>query len=135
MTHYLTSKQIILLNALVIKRYTPTEGIRVKDPHLLESAVNRPKQSAFGEDAYPTIWLKAACLFESLAKNHAFVGGNKRTSLSALHQFLWINGLMFQANQEEVEDFTIEIITMKEPPIPLLKIANWIESNAIRRSS
>lgn len=135
MTHYLTSKQIILLNALVIARYTPTEETRVKDPYLLESAVNRPKQSTFGENAYPTIWLKAAALFESLAKNLAFVGGNKRTSLSALHQFLWINDLMFKADQKEVENFTIEIITMKEPPIPLLKIANWIENNTIRRSS
>lgn len=62
---FLTEKEIIFINAMVVKQYTPTEEIRVKEPSLLNSAVNRPKQSAFGEDAYPTIWLKAAALFES----------------------------------------------------------------------
>lgn len=135
MTHYLTSKHVILLNALVIKRYTPTEETRVKDPTLLESAIYRPQQSAFEEEAYPTIWLKAAALFESLAKNHAFVGGNKRTALSALHQFLWINGLVFEANPKEAEDFTVDMVTAKEPPLSLSEIAEWVEVNTKRRSS
>src|SRR5690606_3822972 len=92
MTRFLTEKEVIFLNALVIKRYTPSEEIRVKDQNLLDSAIHRPQQSAFGEDAYPTIWLKAAALFESISKNHAFVGGNKRTGFASLYQFLWLNG-------------------------------------------
>src|SRR5450756_1766486 len=34
----------------------------VRDIGLLDSAVNRPRSSAFGEDAYPTLALKAAAL-------------------------------------------------------------------------
>ncbi|MGG3905229.1 hypothetical protein [Geobacillus stearothermophilus] len=52
----MTEKEIIFLNALLIEKYTPEEQKGVKFPELLNSAVNRPKQSAFGQDAYPTLW-------------------------------------------------------------------------------
>jgi hypothetical protein len=42
------------------------------------SAAERPQQSAFGEDAYPTITLKVAALMQSLAKNQPFVDCNNR---------------------------------------------------------
>ena len=50
----------------------------VRDIGLLDSAVNRPRSSAFGEDAYPTLALKTAALLHSLARSHALVDGNKR---------------------------------------------------------
>jgi len=56
----------------------------VKEPNLLESAINRPKQSVFGDAAYPSIYEKAAALFESIAKKHAFYNANKRTALASL---------------------------------------------------
>nr|WP_176116705.1 hypothetical protein [Bacillus cereus] len=40
---------------------------------LLESTIDRPKSSVFGDDAYPTIFEKAAARFESIGKNHAFL--------------------------------------------------------------
>lgn len=53
----------------MIQRYSSGEHIGVKEPELLESAVHRPQSSAFGEDAYPTIFEIAAALFESLGQN------------------------------------------------------------------
>lgn len=50
----------------------------VRDIGLLDSAMHRPRFTAFGEDAYPTVALKAAALLQSLTKNHALVDGNKR---------------------------------------------------------
>jgi death-on-curing protein len=50
----------------------------VRDIGLLDSALSRPRASAFGEDAYPTLGLKAAALLHSLTKNHCLVDGNKR---------------------------------------------------------
>ena len=50
----------------------------VRDIGLLDSALHRPRFSAYGEDAYPTIPLKAAALLHSLANNHALVDGNER---------------------------------------------------------
>lgn len=133
MTKYLTAKQVIFLNAMVIKRYTPTETIRVYDEKLLESAIYRPQQSAFGKDAYETIWFKAAALFYSLANNHSFVAGNKRTALAALYLFLWINGLEFKATDYEAEKMTAKIVEQKKPPILVSEIAKWIEEHTEKR--
>jgi death-on-curing family protein len=63
----------------------------VRDGGLLESAVARPFHSAFGEDAYPTTFEKAAALFHSLIANHPFQDGNKRTAVLALNHFLLAN--------------------------------------------
>ena len=69
-----------------------TEGVR--DRALLESAVGRPFQSAFGKDIYPTIIEKGVALFHSLVANHAFIDGNKRTAVTALDHFLLANGFV-----------------------------------------
>ena len=63
----------------------------VRDIGLLDSAAARPRSSAFGADAYPTVSLKAAALLHSLAKNHALVDGNKRLAWLATVVFLDIN--------------------------------------------
>ena len=64
----------------------------IRDMGLILAAIGRPKASAFGQDAYPTIWLKAAALMQSLARNHAWVDGNKRTAWAATILFLDANG-------------------------------------------
>jgi death-on-curing protein len=69
-----------------------TEGVR--DRTLIESAVARPFQSAFGQDIYPTVIEKAAALFHSLISNHGFVDGNKRTAVTAFDHFLLANGFV-----------------------------------------
>ena len=64
----------------------------VRDVGLLSSAAARPKATAFGEEAYQTVPLKAAALLHSLARNHALVDGNKRLSWLATVVFLDLNG-------------------------------------------
>ena len=64
----------------------------VRDVGLLAAAAGRPQASAFGEDAYPTLALKAAALLHSLAGNHPLVDGNKRLAWLATTVFLGING-------------------------------------------
>jgi death on curing protein len=63
----------------------------VRDLGLLDSAAGRPRSSAFGADAYPTIALKAAALLHSIARNHALVDGNKRLAWLAAVVFLDLN--------------------------------------------
>jgi death-on-curing protein len=65
----------------------------VRDVGLLDSAMNRPGSSPFGEDAYPTIALKAAALLHSVAKNHALVDGNKRLAWLCTVVFCDLNGM------------------------------------------
>lgn len=64
----------------------------VRDLGLLDSAVVRPMSSAFGEDAYPTLTLKAAALLHSIVTNHALVDGNKRLGWLATTVFMDTNG-------------------------------------------
>jgi death-on-curing protein len=64
----------------------------IRDLGLLGSAAARPPATAFGEDAYPDIWSKAAALLHSIVQHHALVDGNKRLGWLATAVFLEING-------------------------------------------
>lgn len=64
----------------------------IRDIGLLDAAVARPRSSAFGAAAYPSIRLKAAALLQSLVRHHALVDGNKRLGWLATVVFLDING-------------------------------------------
>lgn len=63
----------------------------VRDIGLLDSAVARPRSSAFGVDAYSTLQPKAAALLHSITGNHALVDGNKRLAWLAMVLFLDLN--------------------------------------------
>ncbi|MEU0937767.1 MULTISPECIES: type II toxin-antitoxin system death-on-curing family toxin [unclassified Embleya] len=75
----------------VAEETTGNPGIR--DVGLIESGVARPGASAFGVDAYPDPWAKAAALLHSIVANHPFLDGNKRTGLVAAAVFLEYNGV------------------------------------------
>jgi death-on-curing protein len=81
----------------------------VRDVGLLDSALARPRSSAFGEDAYPTITLKSAALLHSIANNHALVDGNKRLAWLATVVFLDLNGLSPDLSDGEAFDLVWEI--------------------------
>jgi death-on-curing protein len=86
-------------------------GFYVKDAGLLDSALARPQTSVFGEDAYPTLELKAAAMTHSVIKNHPMVDGNKRTSWFLLNAFLYINGYLLEMSTEEGLEFTLGVAT------------------------
>ena len=81
----------------------------VRDVGLLDSALARPRSSAFGEDAYPTITLKSAALLHLIANNHALVDGNKRLAWLATVVFLDLNGLSPDLTDHEAFDLVWEI--------------------------
>ena len=81
----------------------------VRDIGLLDSAVARPRSSAFGEDAYTSISLKAAALLHSITNNHALVDGNKRLAWLATTVFLDLNGLAPDLSDDEAFDLVWEI--------------------------
>lgn len=67
-------------------------AVDVRDIGLLEAAVARPRASALGNDAYPSVHDKAAALLHSIVGNHALVDGNKRLGLAAVIAFCGRNG-------------------------------------------
>ncbi len=86
------------------------DPVPIRDIGLLGSAVARPQTTAFGEDAYPDIWTKAAALLHSIVKNHALVDGNKRLGWLAIAVFLEINGIgISRADNDDVYDLVIDV--------------------------
>ncbi len=81
----------------------------VRDVGLLDSAVNRPRSSAFGEDAYATISLKAAALLQSMTKNHALVDGNKRLAWLSTVVFCDLNGMAPQLTDDQAFQLVYDI--------------------------
>lgn len=119
---YLNIVELIIINEEIIGKKS-----QVRDVDLLEAAVLRPTTSAFGEDAYPTVVDKAAALFHSLSRNHAFVDGNKRTAAVALMVFLQLNHYEIIWDAEDALGFILEAATGKHD-IPAIRA--WLESNA-----
>ncbi len=65
----------------------------VRDVGLLDASAARPRSTAFGMDAYPSLTRKAAALLHSLVRNHALVDGNKRLAWLGAVVFLDLNGV------------------------------------------
>jgi len=84
----------------------------VRDVGLLDSAIARPRSSAFGEDAYPSISLRAAALLHSITNNHALVDGNKRLAWLATTVLLDLNGLAPDLSDDEAFDLVWEIASI-----------------------
>ena len=86
----------------------------LRDVGLLGSAVARPQTTVGGQDAYPTIWLKAAALLQSIVNNHALVDGNKRLGWLATAVFLELNDASVAgATNDAVYDLVIAVASTK----------------------
>ena len=81
----------------------------VRDVGLLDSAMARPRSSAFGEDAYSSVPRKAAALLHSIANNHALVDGNNRLAWLATVVFLDLNALSPDLFDDEAFDLVWEV--------------------------
>jgi death on curing protein len=83
--------------------------VEIRDIGLLASAAARPRASAFGADAYPTLHDKAAALVQSIVRNHALVDGNKRLGLAAVIAFYGLNGRRLTLTNDEAYDVVIKV--------------------------
>ncbi|MBD5147279.1 MAG: type II toxin-antitoxin system death-on-curing family toxin [Oscillibacter sp.] len=96
----LTAAQVLLLHKDLIAETGGAGGLR--DPGLLDSALNLPFQTFDGQALYPSVQQKAARLCCSLVRNHPFVDGNKRIGVHTMLVFLALNGVELSYTQEEL---------------------------------
>ena len=102
---YLTIDDLVELTLLLMGEPPP-----IRDLGLLGSAAARPETSAFGEDAYPDMWRKAAALLQSIVKNHALIDGNKRLGWLATAVFIELNGIQVtHASNESVYELVMDV--------------------------
>jgi death-on-curing family protein len=80
----------------------------------LESAISRPRQTAFGRPVHRGVVAKAAALFHALIANHPFADGNKRTAVLALQDFFWANGRTLLATDHELIELALRVADRRE---------------------
>jgi death on curing protein len=101
---YLTLSELLHVAERVLGSEPP-----VRDIGLLESAVARPRATAFGADAYPDLDSKAAALLHSVARNHALVDGNKRLALAAVIAFYGVNGRRLTLTNDDAYELIMKV--------------------------
>ena len=125
---WLTTVQVRMLHAESLRLFGGSPGLR--DANLLESALARPRQLfAYGDN--PDLFALAAEYAFGLARNHAFVDGNKRVALLAVRAFLFVNGFRFEPEQVETVT-TFERLAAGD--LDQHGLSSWIKENAFPRS-
>jgi len=96
----------------------------VRDLGLLESALARPVNNfAYGATNFAAL---AAGYAFGIARNHAFVDGNKRAAFASIVVFLGLNGIDFDVPPESA---TAMILALAAGEIDEEGLARWIEDN------
>ncbi|MDE3060998.1 MAG: type II toxin-antitoxin system death-on-curing family toxin [Pseudomonadota bacterium] len=99
-------------------------GTGIRDIGLLQSALARP-QNAHHYNQVVSLSKLAACYGFGIAKNHAFVDGNKRTAYVVMRTFLLINGLTLDATKE---DKYLTMYAVAAGDLTEEQLAIWLES-------
>lgn len=103
---WLNRDAVLAAHEVSLSRFGGSPGIR--DEHLLDSALARPEMIAHYEPTATVYRLAAAYAF-GLAKNHAFVDGNKRIGFLAAYMFLRDNGYRLIATEQEVVELMLAV--------------------------
>src|SRR5574337_1010954 len=101
-------------------------GIGVRDDHLLDSALARPRQSHAYGDPPPDLADLAASLAFGLARNHPFVDGNKRTAAVACEVFILLNGGTLDADDLELYPC---YVALAEGSLSEAEFATWLRQH------
>lgn len=105
-------------------------GSGVRDEGMLESALARPQQRHAYGDPPPDLAELAACLAFGLARNHAFVDGNKRTAAVACEVFIRLNGAGLEAQDHELYPL---YIGLAEGSLEEAAFAEWLRPRIVAR--
>ena len=124
MTYYLSEAAVLALYQKLIG--TPI----LRSPEGFASAVNLPRSSAFGEDAYRTVLDEAAALMLFLAQNQTFLDGNKRIAWIAGNVFLDLNGYEVEVGPTQINH--LFCISLSKEHWSIEQISEWLSSYLIR---
>jgi death-on-curing protein len=121
---WLDSDFLLSLQTKLLAQFGGLEGVR--DPGLLDSALNRPLHLyTYGT---PTLFELATAYTHGIVKNHPFLDGNKRAGFMAAYTFLGINGYHLSAPEPEAVLMTVDLASGKiEPEL----YARWLELNCV----
>ena len=119
---FVSRRALELLHDESLAEHGGRPGLR--DEGLLESALTRPHQLlAYGE---PDLAALAAAYAFGLARNHAFVDGNKRVAFLATGLFLGLNGHRLVTTQA---DATLTMLALAAGDLGEDEFAQWLRAH------
>jgi death on curing protein len=117
-----TYEQVVAVHSRQLRRFGGAAGLR--DTGLLRSAIERPiNQWHYRQAKLPEL---AAAYAFGLAKNHAFVDGNKRMAFMSMMIFLRNNGVRFAPDQAQAAAM---IMSLAAGEVSEESLARWIRDN------
>jgi death-on-curing protein len=124
--NWLSFEQILAMHSRQLRRFDGAPGLR--DEGILRSALERPvnKWQYEQSDGQLDLAVLAAAYAFGLAKNHAFVDGNKRIAFLALVVFLRKNGVQFAPDQAQS---TKIILALAAGEVSEDSLTRWIRDN------
>lgn len=119
---WLTYEQVVAIHSRQLRRFGGAAGLR--DEGMLRSALERPVNKWQYEQA-GLAELAAAYAF-GLAKNYAFVDGNKRIAFMSMLTFLRKNGMHFSPDPAHA---TVIILALAAGEVSEEGLIRWIRDN------
>jgi death-on-curing protein len=95
---WIDKPEVLIAHSMQLAEHGGSDGIR--DETLPDSALAKPR-NVFAYADSPSLPRLAASYAYGIARNHAFVDGNKRTALVVSEGFLRLNGMKVVSNPEE----------------------------------
>lgn len=122
---WIENEEARVIHQLQLTEHGGASGIR--DQGLFESAMDRPRNLFVYAEPPPTLYQIAAAYAFGLAKNHAFVDGNKRTAFVVCLSFLKQNGIVINASQE-MRYLTFYALAAGD--LTEVELADWLRQNS-----
>ncbi|MCY3801663.1 MAG: type II toxin-antitoxin system death-on-curing family toxin [Chloroflexi bacterium] len=120
MSDFPTIEEVVAIHDTAIREFGGSTGLR--DAGALESALMRPQLGY-----YDGLIEEAAALMESLALNHPFVDGNKRTAFFATDTFLRKNGRFIDCDGDETYEFFMRLF--KTNSFRFDQLRTWLDEH------
>jgi death on curing protein len=120
---WIDKRALVLLHEESLTQFGGASGLR--DEGLLDSALARPVNKFLYEHCDDLAALAAAYGF-GLARNHAFVDGNKRAAFLAIGVFLNINGKSLTADPVDAIE---TMLALAAGSLEEAALAEWIRGN------
>lgn len=121
--NWIDKRALLLLHEESLAMFGGARGMR--DEGLLDSALARPVNKHHYDGVRDLAELAAAYGF-GVAKNHAFVDGNKRAAFLSIGLFLAINGARLEADRI---DAIRTILALAAGELDEASLARWIAAN------
>jgi death on curing protein len=121
---WIDRRALLLLHEESLAMYGGARGLR--DEGLLDSALSRPVNLSPNEPASDLATLAAAYGY-GIAKNHAFIDGNKRAAFLSIGLFLSINGMRLRVDQVDAIN---TILALATGTLGEVALAGWIRDHS-----